>query len=199
MHNLGEVKQNRAEKKCRKVVPWTCPWSLVPGPRSLVPGPWSLVPGPWSLVPGPWSLVFGRWSLVPGPWSLVPGPWSLVPGARSLVPGPWSLVPGPGPGPGPLAFRDPDMISGMSEPDPDAGQTGSGCQNLAFQRFEPIIILDFSWRFRKKALEKHISRQMSVYEQITFFHKKSKFFKIFFPDRKIVFLRGVFCGHETET
>ena len=63
-------------------------------------------------------------------------------------------------------------------------------ENLAFQRFEPIIIFDFSWRFRKKALEKHISKQMRVYKQITFFHKKSKFLKIFFPDRKIDFLRG---------
>ena len=44
-------------------------------------------------------------------------------------------------------------------------------ENLAFQRFEPIIILDFSWRFRKKTLEKHISKQMKVYKQITFFHK----------------------------
>ena len=31
---------------------------------------------------------------------------------------------------------------------------------------------------------------MSVYEQITFFHKKSKFLKICFPDRKIDFLKG---------
>ena len=63
-------------------------------------------------------------------------------------------------------------------------------ENIDFSRFEPIIILDFSWRFRKKALEKHISKQMKVYKQITFFHKKSKFSKIFFPDRKIDFLRG---------
>ena len=69
-------------------------------------------------------------------------------------------------------------------------QTGPGRQIPAFQRFEPIIIRDFSWRFRKKALEKHISKQMRVYEQITFFYKKSKFPKIFFPDRKIDFLRG---------
>ena len=31
---------------------------------------------------------------------------------------------------------------------------------------------------------------MSVYKQITFFHKKSKLFKICFPDRKMDFLRG---------
>merc|ERR1711953_1447371 len=132
---------------------WSLSWSLalvlvlVPGPG---PGPWS-----WS-----WSLV----ALVPGPW-----PWSW---SWSLV---LVLVPGPGPGPRPLVFRDPDMISGMSEPDPDAGQTGLGCQNLAFQRFEPIIIFDFSWRFRKKALEKHISKQMRVYKQITFFNKNQIF------------------------
>ena len=42
----------------------------------------------------------------------------------------------------------------------------------------------------KKALEKHISKQMRVYEQITFFHKKSKFLKICFPDRKMDFLMG---------
>ena len=63
-------------------------------------------------------------------------------------------------------------------------------ENLDFSRFEPIIIHDFSWRFRKKTLEKHISKQMRVYEQITFFYKKSKFPKIFFPDRKMDFLRG---------
>ena len=60
----------------------------------------------------------------------------------------------------------------------------------AFQRFEPIIIRDFSWRFRKKAIEKHISKQMRVYKQITFFYKKLNFLKICFPDRKIDFLRG---------
>ena len=54
-------------------------------------------------------------------------------------------------------------------------QTGPGCQNLAFQRFEPIIIHDFSWRFRKTTLEKHSSKQMTVYEQITFFIKIRNF------------------------
>ena len=56
-------------------------------------------------------------------------------------------------------------------------QTGPGCQNLAFQRFDPIIIHDFSRRFRKTTLEKHSSKQMTVYEQITFFIRKSIFFK----------------------
>ena len=69
-------------------------------------------------------------------------------------------------------------------------QTGPGCQNMAFQRFDPIIIHDFSRRFRKTTLEVHSSKQMSVYKQITFFHKKSKFLKICFLDRKMDFLRG---------
>ena len=47
-------------------------------------------------------------------------------------------------------------------------QTGPGCQNLAFQRFEPIILCSFLWRFRKTKLESHNSKQMMVYEQITF-------------------------------
>ena len=58
-------------------------------------------------------------------------------------------------------------------------QTGPGGQNLAFQRFEPIILRSFLWRFRKTTLEKHSSRQMTVYEQITFFIKKH-FFQTFF-------------------
>ena len=66
-------------------------------------------------------------------------------------------------------------------------QTGPGCQNLAFQRFEPIILRGFSWRFRKTTLEKHSSKQMMVYEQITFFYKKSKFFQKCF-DLRIDFL-----------
>ena len=75
--------------------------------------------------------------------------------------------------------------------DPDAGQTGPGCQNPAFHRFEPIIIRDFHRDFeKKKTLEKHISKQMRVYKQITFFNKKSKFPKIFFPDRKMDLLKG---------
>ena len=45
-------------------------------------------------------------------------------------------------------------------------QTGPGCQNMAFQRFDPIIIHDFSRRFRKTTLEKHSSKH---YEQISFF------------------------------
>ena len=47
-------------------------------------------------------------------------------------------------------------------------QTGPGCQNMAFQRFDPLILHDFSRRFRKTTLEKHSSKQMTVYEQITF-------------------------------
>ena len=56
-------------------------------------------------------------------------------------------------------------------------QTGPGCQNLAFQRFEPIIMHDFSRRFRKTTLKKHSSKQMTVYEQITFFIKNHFFSK----------------------
>ena len=54
-------------------------------------------------------------------------------------------------------------------------QTGPGCQNMAFQRFDPIIIHDFSRRLRKTTLEKHSSKQMRVYEQITFFIKIRNF------------------------
>ena len=46
-------------------------------------------------------------------------------------------------------------------------QTGPGCQNLAFQRFEPIILCSFLWGFQCKTLESHNSKQMTVYEQIT--------------------------------
>ena len=59
-------------------------------------------------------------------------------------------------------------------------QTGPGCQNLAFQRFEPIILCSFLWRFRKTKLESHNSKQMMVYEQITFFIKKINFSKCVF-------------------
>ena len=59
-------------------------------------------------------------------------------------------------------------------------QTGPGCQNLAFQRFEPIILCSFSLRFRKTKLEKHNSKQMMVYEQITFFIKNRNFSKFVF-------------------
>ena len=47
-------------------------------------------------------------------------------------------------------------------------QTGPGGQNRAFQRFEPIFLCSFLWRFRKTTLESHNSKQMMVYEQITF-------------------------------
>ena len=57
-------------------------------------------------------------------------------------------------------------------------QTGPGCQNLAFQRFDPIILCSFLWRFRKTKLESHNSKQMMVYEQITFFIKNRFFSKL---------------------
>ena len=47
-------------------------------------------------------------------------------------------------------------------------QTEPGGQNLAFQRFEPIILCSFLWRFRKTKLESHNSKQMMVYEHIAF-------------------------------
>ena len=50
-------------------------------------------------------------------------------------------------------------------------QTGPRGQNLAFQRFDPMILCSFLWRFRWKTLESHNSKQMTVYEQITFFIK----------------------------
>ena len=59
-------------------------------------------------------------------------------------------------------------------------QTGPGCQNLAFQRFEPIILCSFLWRFRKTKLESHNSKQMMVYEQITFFIINNRIVSIFF-------------------
>ena len=65
-------------------------------------------------------------------------------------------------------------------------QTRPGCQNLAFQRFEPIILCSFSWRFRKTKLEGHNSKQMMVYEQITFFIKHRNF-SICFLARKSIF------------
>ena len=48
-------------------------------------------------------------------------------------------------------------------------QTGPGGQNPAFQRFDPMILCSCLWRFRWKTLESHNSKQMMVYEQITFF------------------------------
>ena len=47
-------------------------------------------------------------------------------------------------------------------------QTGPGFQNPAFQRFDPMILCSFLWRFRCKILESHRSKQMMVYKQITF-------------------------------
>ena len=68
-------------------------------------------------------------------------------------------------------------------------QTGPGCQNPAFQRFEPIILCSFSWRFRKTKLESHNSKQMTVYEQITLFIK-NRIFSICVFGSKIDFLIG---------
>ena len=59
-------------------------------------------------------------------------------------------------------------------------------ENLDFWRFDPIILCSFLWRFRKTKLESHNSKQMMVYEQITFFIKH-RIFSIFFV-RKIDFL-----------
>ena len=53
--------------------------------------------------------------------------------------------------------------------DPEASRRGLGCQNLAFQRFDPMILCSFLWRIRWTTLEDHSSKQMMVYGQITFF------------------------------
>ena len=66
-------------------------------------------------------------------------------------------------------------------------QTGPGCQNLAFQRFEPIILCSFLWRFQWKTLESHNSKQMTVYEQITFFIKNRIFPNLFFLTSESIF------------
>ena len=65
-------------------------------------------------------------------------------------------------------------------------QTGPGCQNLAFQRFDPMILCSFLWRFRKTKLESHNSKQMMVYEQITFFIKNPKKINLFLDRKSIV-------------
>ena len=44
-----------------------------------------------------------------------------------------------------------------------------GCQNLAFQRFEPIILCSFSLGFQWKTLESHNSKRIMVYDEISFF------------------------------
>ena len=69
-------------------------------------------------------------------------------------------------------FFDPGTL------DPEAGRRGPGCQNLAFQRFDPMILCSFLWRIRWTTLESHSSKQMMVYEQITFFYKKANFSKL---------------------
>ena len=66
-------------------------------------------------------------------------------------------------------FFDPGTL------DPEAGRRGPGCQNLAFQRFDPMILCSFLWRIRWTTLESHSSKQMMVYEQITFFIKSRIF------------------------
>ena len=55
--------------------------------------------------------------------------------------------------------------------DPEASRRGPGCQNLAFQRFETMILFSFLWRIRWTTLENHGTKQMMVYEQITCFIK----------------------------
>ena len=64
-------------------------------------------------------------------------------------------------------------------------QTGPAGQNPAFQRFDPMILCRFLWRFRWKTLESHNSKQMMVYEQITSFIKNLIFSKKL--DRKPIF------------
>ena len=70
-----------------------------------------------------------------------------------------------------------------ARPDPDVKIRRSIGLNLS-------LYVIFHGDFEKKTLEKHISKQMRVYKQITFFIKKSKILKICFPDRKMDFLRG---------
>ena len=60
-------------------------------------------------------------------------------------------------------FFDPGTL------DLEAGRRGPGCQNLAFQRFDPMILCSFLWRIRWTTLENHRTKQMMLYEQITFF------------------------------
>ena len=71
----------------------------------------------------------------------------------------------------------------LARPDPDV-------KIWLSKGLNPSLYSIFHGDFEKKTLEKRISKQMKVYEQITFFHKKSKFLKICLPDRKIDFLRG---------
>ena len=65
-------------------------------------------------------------------------------------------------------------------------QTGPRGQNLAFQRFEAIILRSFLCWFRKTTLEKHSSKQMTVYEQIKFLIK-NRIFQNVVLDRKSSF------------
>ena len=79
-------------------------------------------------------------------------------------------------------FFDPGDFGpgGRHRPDPDVKIRRS-------RRFEPIILCSFLSRFRKTKLENHSSKQMMVYEQITFFMKNRIFTKNVF-DQKIDFL-----------
>ena len=52
-------------------------------------------------------------------------------------------------------------------------QTGPGGQNLRFPRFDPMILCSFLATIRWATLENYSSKQMMVYDQITFFIKFS--------------------------
>ena len=75
-------------------------------------------------------------------------------------------------------FFDPGTL------DPEAGRRGPGCQNLAFQRFDPMILCSLLWRIRWLTLESHSSKQMIVHEQITIFIKKIIFHNFFGSKRR---------------
>ena len=67
-------------------------------------------------------------------------------------------------------FLDPGNhweLSQAAREDPEAGRRGPGCQNLAFQRFDPMILCSCLWRIRWTTLESHRTKQMMVYEQNT--------------------------------
>ena len=69
---------------------------------------------------------------------------------------------------------------------PEASRGGPGCQNLAFLRFDPMILCRFLWRIRWTTLENHRMKQMMVYEQITFLIKNLMFYNLIL-DRKTDF------------
>ena len=70
--------------------------------------------------------------------------------------------------------------------DPEAGRGGPECQNLAFQRFDPMILCGFLWLIRWTTLENHRTKQMMVYEQMTFF-MNNIIFILYFLNRKTDF------------